>query len=81
MDNIDPQQMSIFDVFQEMDDMQIIEKRLATLAVGSEIKTHSCTVNKTERFIEVKMDLVEEIFRSTQDALRFIHNVFYYGIQ
>lgn len=81
MNFIDINQISIFDVLQEMNDMKVIEEKISTLAVGSEIKTHSCTVNKTERFIEVKMDFVEEIFRSTQDALRFIHNVFYYGIQ
>lgn len=81
MNFIDINQISIFDVLQEMNDMKVIEEKISTLAVGSEIKTLSCTVSKTEKFIEVKMDLTEEIFRSTKDALQFINKVLQYGIQ
>lgn len=76
------QQMDIFDVFEEQDDLEIVRKRLAALQPSQNIITKSVEVRMLDKFIEVECtDLCHELFYSKEAALKFISKTLENGIE
>lgn len=76
------QQLDIFDVFKEQDDIEIVRQQLAMLQPGQNITTNSFEVRMSDRFIEVECtDLCHELFHEKDEVLKFIINTLEEGIE
>ncbi|MEK4091706.1 hypothetical protein [Viridibacillus sp. FSL H8-0110] len=74
------QQMNVFQVLQEINDIDIIKRNILSLKIGESVITHSAEVHKSNRFFEVKTESYDEPFITSDEALIFIERLFNEGI-
>lgn len=76
------QQIDIFEVFEEQDDIEIIRKELTKLVPGQNIRTNLVEVRMLDKFIEVECtNLCHELFHKKDDVLKFVISIFEEGIE
>ena len=70
------EQIDIFTVLREINDIELIEKKINGLMPGSKISTATCEVESENKFIVVRSCDFEELFTSTESALKYIKSYF-----
>ncbi|MBM7698669.1 hypothetical protein [Kurthia huakuii] len=70
------QQIDIFAVLKEIQDIEWIEKNILNLMPGKKITTTTCEVELADKFIVVRSCDFEEIFTSKEVALKYIKDYF-----
>lgn len=70
------EQIDIFTVLREINDIELIEKNILNLMPGKKITTTTCEVELADKFIVVRSCDFEEIFTRKEVALKYIKDYF-----
>lgn len=75
----DFQQIDIFTVLKEIQDIELIEKNIFKLMPGNKITTATCEVARENKFIVVRSVEFEEVFSNEETMLTYIKSFFECG--
>lgn len=70
------EQIDIFTVLREINDIELIEKKINGLMPGSKISTVTCEVESENKFIVVRSCDFEELFTNKEQAINYIKDYF-----
>lgn len=74
------EQISVYDVLNELDDYELIQKNIELLVPGEELATRSLTILKDKYYQVLYYDIVDKAFKTSTEALAYIDKILIDGV-
>lgn len=74
------EQISVYDVLNELDDYELIQKNIELLVPGQELATRSITILKDKYYQVLYYDITDKAFKTSTEALAYINKILIDGV-
>lgn len=74
------EQISVYDVLDELDDYELIQKNIASLSIGEELVTRSISILRDKYYQVLYYDITDKAFKTSTEALAYIDKILIDGV-